>query len=682
MILSDRYELGEVIGTGGMADVYAATDTLLGRGVAVKMMRAELARDTGFRERFRREGQNAGRLNHPNIVQVYDTGEVELHGVMVPYIVMERVHGRTLRDIVREDGPLKPSEAAKVLLPVCDALQTSHDAGIIHRDIKPANIMITNTGGVKVMDFGIARAVDDNTSAMTQTSAVIGTAQYLSPEQARGRTASPSSDVYALGCVFYEAITGRPPFEGESPFAVAFQHVHEEPTPPSSFIPGLTPQAAVNVDAVTLTAMAKHVGDRYQSAAQFGEDLGRISRNAVSQAAKVHLAQPKRDGADDAPTTVVPAVGAHRPPTAATRVDQPAPQQRPAQVPPQQPAYAPQQGYPQAMPASQQPLLEKRGGSGVGVWLASIFGIALLAGGGLFAYDYYKTSSPASSSSTTEANITVPDVSTLSAQAAEDNLRGLGLTVELKEQADPEVAKGMVISTSPAAGSQLPKGSQIIVLVSSGKEVTEVPDVRDKTTEAARKALQDAGLELDSTVKEQASDDVPKGKVIEQSPPPGTQASKGTKVVITVSTGKDMVRVPVITGMKWDNAEGNLTSLGFVPKVEMVDNDAPEGTVISIESEGQELPKGSDVRVEVSKGSQVTAPDLAGMTTTKALAALRAAGWVGADDDLRVEEEPTGGLINQGKIASQDPPAGSPLTKTDPVTVRVYVFDPLLFGER
>ena len=312
MILSDRYALGEVIGTGGMADVYAAEDTLLGRTVAVKMMRVELARDTGFRERFRREGQNAGRLNHPNIVQVYDTGEVDMHGVAVPYIVMERVHGRTLRDIVREDGPLKPSEAAKVLLPVCEALQVSHDAGIIHRDIKPANIMITNTGGVKVMDFGIARAVDDNTSAMTQTSAVIGTAQYLSPEQARGKTASASSDVYALGCVFYETITGRPPFSGESPFAVAFQHVHEEPTPPSSFIPGLTPQAAVNVDAVTLTAMAKNVSDRYASAEQFAQDLGAISRNAVSQAAKVHLQQhqPQQQApsAEDAPTTVVPVI--------------------------------------------------------------------------------------------------------------------------------------------------------------------------------------------------------------------------------------------------------------------------------------------------------------------------------------------------------------------------------------
>ena len=703
MILSDRYALGEVIGTGGMADVYAAEDTLLGRTVAVKMMRVELARDTGFRERFRREGQNAGRLNHPNIVQVYDTGEVDMHGVAVPYIVMERVHGRTLRDIVREDGPLKPSEAAKVLLPVCEALQVSHDAGIIHRDIKPANIMITNTGGVKVMDFGIARAVDDNTSAMTQTSAVIGTAQYLSPEQARGKTASASSDVYALGCVFYETITGRPPFSGESPFAVAFQHVHEEPTPPSSFIPGLTPQAAVNVDAVTLTAMAKNVSDRYASAEQFAQDLGAISRNAVSQAAKVHLQQhqPQQQApsAEDAPTTVVPVIPPARhqanphqarqfpeqgqqvsPPTRAT-------QALPANAIPANAMganYAGQgQQYnslPQA-PTASEPLHQQKQRSGAGVWLASIFGVALLAGAGLFAFDYLKTA-PSTTSTPTAQNITIPDVSMLSAQAAEDTLKGLGLTVVRVEQSDATIAKGMVVGTQPAAGSQLPPGSQVTLQVSTGKEITEVPDLQGKTTQGARNVLAEVGLELDAVVKELASNDVPKGEVIEQSPSPGTQAAKGSKVVITVSTGPDLVRVPVITGMAWERAEGNLTAVGFVPQVVTVDSDAPEGTVISVEDEGAERAKGDTIRVEVSKGSEIKAPDVTGQVTSKALSMLRSAGWLGKDSDLIVEEQRTGGLINQGKIASQVPAPGEPLAKTGPVTVRVYVFDPFMFGEQ
>ena len=276
--LGGRYLLGPVIGTGGMSDVYAATDELLGRDIAVKMMRADLARDETFLERFRREAKNAAKLNHHAIVAVYDTGQTDEAQGSVPYIVMERVHGQTLRDIVSDNGPLPLNDAANVMSQVCSALHFSHEAGIIHRDIKPANIMITNTGAVKVMDFGIARALSDTTSAMTQTAAVIGTAQYLSPEQARGRSAEGRSDLYAAGCVFYEVVTGRPPFSGESPFSVAFQHVQDAPIPPSQ-VPGmdLDANASLALDAVTLTAMAKDPADRYDTADAMALDLQRIA---------------------------------------------------------------------------------------------------------------------------------------------------------------------------------------------------------------------------------------------------------------------------------------------------------------------------------------------------------------------------------------------------------------------
>ena len=331
MMIADRYELGDVIGTGGMSDVYAATDTVLGRGVAVKMLKMDMARDESFRERFRLEAQNSARLNHPNIVAVYDTGAENVDGVDVPFIVMERVNGRNLRDIVREDGPLPPNRAASLLIPVARALQASHDAGIIHRDIKPANIMVTNTGEVKVMDFGIARAVDDSSSVHTQTSAVIGTAQYLSPEQARGKPVDARSDIYALGCVMYEAVTGTPPFENESPFGVAYMHVQEDPEPPSERLAALgrtngahgtvanaayaanalTDDEAVNLDSVILTAMAKHPADRYQSATQMCEDLTLLERGSVTHAARTHLAAAEHDlgqqqpGAHAADATVV-----------------------------------------------------------------------------------------------------------------------------------------------------------------------------------------------------------------------------------------------------------------------------------------------------------------------------------------------------------------------------------------
>ncbi|HYY11758.1 MAG TPA: Stk1 family PASTA domain-containing Ser/Thr kinase, partial [Kineosporiaceae bacterium] len=273
-VLGNRYEVGDLLGRGGMAEVHIGRDTRLGRVVAIKLLRTDLARDATFQARFKREAQSAAALNHPAIVAVYDTGEeqvVEAGGAVVslPYIVMEYVEGHTLRELMHDGQPLEVGAALDVTARVLSALEYSHRAGIVHRDIKPANVMMTTNGDVKVMDFGIARAMSDASSTMTQTQAVIGTAQYLSPEQARGETVDARSDLYSGGCLLYELLTGRPPFVADSPVAVAYQHVREEPQPPSVFTPAVPPA----VDRIVLHALAKDRETRYQTAAEFRADI-------------------------------------------------------------------------------------------------------------------------------------------------------------------------------------------------------------------------------------------------------------------------------------------------------------------------------------------------------------------------------------------------------------------------
>src|SRR3979409_539 len=280
--LSDRYELGDILGFGGMSEVHLARDVRLHRDVAVKVLRADLARDPSFYLRFRREAQNAAALNHPAIVAVYDTGEAETATGPLPYIVMEYVDGVTLRDIVQTEGPMPAKRAIEVIADACQALNFSHQHGIIHRDVKPANIMISKAGAVKVMDFGIARALAD-ANRVTQTRAVIGTAQYLSPEQARGEKVDARSDVYSLGCVLYEILTGEPPFTGDSPVAVAYQQYREAPVPPSQRHNDIAPE----LDAVVLKALAKNPENRYQTAAEMRTDLVRVHSGEAPDAPKV-----------------------------------------------------------------------------------------------------------------------------------------------------------------------------------------------------------------------------------------------------------------------------------------------------------------------------------------------------------------------------------------------------------
>src|SRR5215211_3454360 len=301
VVVGGRYELGALLGRGGMAEVRSAVDNRLGRAVAVKQLRADLAIDPTFQARFRREAQSAAGLNHPTIVAVYDTGEEPdpTSGISIPYIVMELVEGTTLRDVRK----ILPERALELTAGVLDALAYSHKAGIIHRDIKPANVMLTPTGGVKVMDFGIARAVADTSATMTQTAAVIGTAQYLSPEQARGETVDARSDLYSAGCLMYELLVGRPPFTGDSPVSVAYQHVREAPVPPSQIDPVITP----DIDAITLKALAKDPADRYQTARDMKSDITRVLAGHEVTAVVPRVAGATAvaaAAADVAPTTV------------------------------------------------------------------------------------------------------------------------------------------------------------------------------------------------------------------------------------------------------------------------------------------------------------------------------------------------------------------------------------------
>ena len=666
-MVNDRYRLGDVIGTGGMSEVYRATDSLLGRDVAIKMLRPEMARDVNFRERFRKEAQNSGRLNHPNIVAVYDTGEADEDGMAIPYIVMELVHGRTLRDLVREDGPLSPREAAQVLIPVAHALQASHDAGIIHRDVKPANIMITNTGQVKVMDFGIARALDDSTSAMTQTSAVIGTAQYLSPEQAQGKPADARSDVYALGCVLYEAVTGHAPFEGETPFAVAYQHVQEEPNAPSESLDpdSLTPTERVNLDAVVLTSMAKDPMDRYQSAQEFGADLERMSSGNVTRAAQMHIA-------DDEPS-------AHSQPEDSTRVAAVYPAT--TTMDPQPAAAA---GVPVAAPGVASADIGERDGARKSrpwmKWIAIILAIALaglLIG---FAFDYWNTpqqqqQAEQEQDQQAQANmVTVPDVEDRPRSEVIAELEDLDLLVTVNEEANPDIARDNAIRINPAPGSQLQRNSTVILTVSSGREITEVPDVVGLSLEDASRALSDAGLSMSDSVEEEESSADNTGRVTQQNPPAGSQLSRGSRVTVTVGTGPRMIRVPSnLVGQDIEDVRSTLDAMGFDVQVENVDSTETDGQVLSVSDEGNELPADSTVTVRVSNGQLIVAPDLVRQTPEEAEEALRDAGWSGSFNIGRPVN--TGSAVDSDLIAWASVSEGDSVRRDADIEIRLWEFN-------
>ena len=549
--LGDRYELRDVIGRGGMAEVYEGSDLRLGRRVAVKLLRTDLARDPSFVARFRREAQSAASLNHPTIVAVYDTGETDVQGVAVPFIVMEFVDGTTLRELVKSGHKFTPERAVEITEGTLTALDYSHRHGIIHRDIKPGNVMLNRTGQVKVMDFGIARAIADSAATMTQTSAVLGTAQYLSPEQARGEVVDARSDQYSTGCLLYELLTGRPPFVGDSPVSVAYQHVREIPAPPSSLNPDVPPA----IDAVVMKSLQKSPADRYETAATMRDDLERARLGEPLVGAAV-------PAIGEAGTAVLGAAGAA---LGAGYLVSEATQLIAPVLPGTVPASAGQPPPPRSR-ATWYVVL--------GVAVVGALVLALVLWHSLFGG--------------TSANVSVPDLTKLNHAAVVQQLADHGLKLGTEQQAvSDSVTIGDVISQTPAAGAMVVPGTVVDVTYSTGPQQVPVPTLVGLTQAQAFQALQAVGLLMGPITLQDSSNQVA-GTVLLSNPVVGTPLAKGSAVALTVSSGK--VRVPSVVGEQQAQARADLSNAGFqVQVITQQSTSVPDGTVTAQNPKGGTL---------------------------------------------------------------------------------------------
>ncbi|SCL16221.1 serine/threonine protein kinase [Micromonospora rhizosphaerae] len=553
-LLGGRYQVGELLGYGGMAEVHRGRDLRLGRDVAIKMLRADLARDATFQMRFRREAQNAASLNHPAIVAVYDTGEETAPtGETLPFIVMEFVNGRTLKEVLGTEGRLQPRRALEICADMCAALEFSHRHGIIHRDIKPGNVMLTQTGQVKVMDFGIARALASGATTMTQTSAVIGTAQYLSPEQARGEAVDARSDVYAAGCVLFELLCGHPPFVGDSPVSVAYQHVREAPPTPSDLNPDVNPA----VDAIVLKALSKNPLNRYQSAGEMRADLLRAA------AGRPVLATPVLREAETAPMSPAGAAAGYP-----TQVVGPQTRQMPARV-----------GDPR-----------KRKSSG---WV-----IATFAALGVLAVIALVAALLMNQGGTAKA--AVPDLKGQTEAAARTLIQQAGLTPLLGDPvAGTDCTKGTVVNQNPAPGTQLEQKREVTYQLCGGPQQVTIPrGLVGGTFESVKQQLEDLKL---TVTRKLVDSGAPEGQVTKVTPDSGSKVTEGSEVIVEVSRG-NINEVPEVVGFTRELAERTLKAAGY--KVKVVDGDevGPDkvGTVTRQRPDANEpLEKGKTVTIEI-----------------------------------------------------------------------------------
>lgn len=560
-LLGGRYQLDTVVGRGGMAEVYRARDIRLDRQVAVKTLRADMARDPTFQARFRREAQSAASLNHPAIIAVYDTGEDTdpATGVSVPYIVMEYVEGRTLRELVQADRRLLPERAAEIVDGTLRALDYSHRAGIVHRDIKPANVMLTRTGEVKVMDFGIARALSDNQVTMTQTAQVIGTAQYLSPEQARGERVDARSDIYSTGCMFYELLTGRPPFSGDSPVAIAYQHVREYPPPPSQ----IDPEIPAWADAIVARAMAKDPADRYQQSAEMRADIQRALSGMPVAA---------------------PAMTA--PPTEAMSRTQLAPATN---------------SFP---PANEEEGKSRGRGKTAALW--TVLGILIIGGAAAAAWFLFNGD---------KGTPPVPELVAKTRSQAATLLKKNDLTPHWHHGYSSDQKHGLVYRTDPAAGANAPQNGVVDVWISKGQKKVTVPSVRNQSRDDAQALLKKAGLQVD--VNMHASSTVRKGYAITTKPKAGSSVVAGDTVSLYISSGPATIQVPNVLGKDVSDATSTLEDKGFRVHIRKQEySGAPAGQVFRQDpTSGSSGAKGDTVTIYVATAPQTTSPTTGPPTT-------------------------------------------------------------------
>ncbi|MBE0417536.1 MAG: Stk1 family PASTA domain-containing Ser/Thr kinase [Coriobacteriia bacterium] len=587
LVFGRRYRVTEKVGSGGMAEVYKAVDEVLGRTVAVKVLHPRFAADPTFVARFRQEAQAAANLSHPGIVNIYDWGRDD----ETYYIVMEYVHGTDLKAIVEQRGALDPMKAAEYASQVCAALAVAHGYDIIHRDIKPHNIVLAPDGTVKVMDFGIARA---GNTTMTQTGSVLGTAHYVSPEQAQGRPLGPASDLYSLGIVLYELTTGRVPFDADTPVAVALKQVNEEPVPPRR----TNPDIPRPLEAVIMRALQKDPSVRYSSAEEMRADLKRVLAGGSVDAPAAVAA----GGMDE--TSVMPAVGGAA--AAESRI-RPIPQRR--------------NPWP---------------------WIIGAV-LLLLAGlGTAWALGVFEST----------PTVIVPDVIGLTLEEASEVLASAELTVgPITERTDEEVEVGLIIEQSPEAGLDVPEGSEVSLVISLGPDVSPIPDVVGMTESDAMRVLRDADFEVG--IQREYNGDVPDGQVFSQSPAAGELAPPETVVTIVISRGTQLVRVPDVVGKSRGDATSELQAVSFKVNVteEFHDTVAKDRVISQSPEGGVSLDAGATVTIRVSKGrDEVTVPDVIELSEAQARRDLQAAGLdvqvnyqVSPDDDVVLTQDPLPG---------------------------------------